>query len=272
MTKCKFVMKNKKSCKNDCFGNLDFCHLKTHNEDKNAFDIEMTRKLNEFNSSTLSKNSFNIVSINRDGACMFKCIAKYLIANLDKIEDTHQDHHATIKTIMEEYSNKKDVDEEVSEYVQSILKKWIVKNSTHKIPKFDMSLRELISIVHGEEGILTLEDYDEYFSIYAGNYDFIVETEIVNGKEIKKNIEIPERWGTILELYAVHKMFDLNINIFLLKKFDKRTGKIAVCTNRSKEYRFYLSETFNSKNSDANTMNLYFNTMYGTSHYQLLLN
>lgn len=272
MNKCKFVMKNKKPCRNNCFGSLEFCHLRTHNNDKSAFDKEMNRIIDEFNSSTLSKNSFNIVSINRDGACMFKCIAKYLIANLDKIEDTHKDHHATIKAIIDEYPNKNDVDEEVSEYVQSILKNWIVKNSKNNIPKFDMSLRELIIIVHGDEGILTLEDYDKYFSIYAGDYDFIIETETVNGKEVKKKIEIPERWGTVLELYAVHKIFDLNINIFLLKKFDKRTGKIAVCTNRSKNYRFYLSETFDSKNSDANTINLYFNTMYGSSHYQLLIN
>jgi hypothetical protein len=265
-------MRNKKPCRNNCFGSLEFCHLRTHNEDKTAFDAEMTRKLDEFNNSTLPKNSFTIVSINRDGACMFKCIAKYLIANLDNIEETHKDHHTAIKAIMDEYSNKNDIDEEVSEYVQSILKKWVVKNSENRIPKFDMSLRELIAIVHGEEGILTLEDYDEYFSIYAGDYDFIVETEMVNGKKVDKKIEIPERWGTVLELYAVHKIFDLNINIFLLKKFDKRAGKVAVCTNRSKEYRFYLSETFESESSDANTMNLYFNTMYGSSHYQLLLN
>ena len=268
MSKCRFLLKNSKECGKKCIGNLDFCHLKKHHNDREKYENEIERLKNEFDSVTFDRNTFKIELIDRDGACMFKCMAIYLMKNLEKFSGIVPDIYNQIKAIMDSDVDKED---SVSELVQLTLKDWVLENKDYIFPKFDMTVAELIPLVHGEEGIVTLEDYEKYFSIYAGDFDFIVNEMTVNGKKKMVKTEIPERWGTMLELFAFHTIFSVNINIYLLKKFDPRSCKVVVCTNRSKNFRFYLSESIDEY-SNKNTMNLYFNTMRNSSHYQLLLN
>lgn len=126
-------------------------------------------------------------------------------------------------------------------------------------------------ILHGEEGILTINDYGKYFSIYAGDSDYINVEKKVDNKVVLERQEIPERWGTMLELFSFMKVFSTNINIFILKKIDTKNFKEVVCSNRSRNYRYFLSQELFDKSNELPTLNLYFNTIYSNPHYELLL-
>ena len=65
------------------------------------------------------------------------------------------------------------------------------------------TLENWVIMIHGEEGYNNIEDYYIYFNYYAGEPDII---EIEDNGE-SKIIEIPERWGSIIELFAFHKLY-----------------------------------------------------------------
>jgi hypothetical protein len=267
MNKCQFSEK----CKNDCLGKLNFCYLKNHNIDKDLYNQEIVNIKNEFNQRTLQKTQFKIQKIERDGACMFKCMAKFIIKNLEQYSEKLPDLYGLIKSIMESSEHISDKEEDISELIQLSIKDWVISNPDYFFTKFNMSIRQLIPIVHGEEGIITIDDYGKYFSIYAGDSDHINIEKNVDEVIVLERQEIPERWGTMLELFSFMKVFSTNINIYILKKIDTKNFKSVVCSNRSKNYRYFLSQELFDKSSELSTLNLYFNTIYSNPHYELLL-
>ena len=267
MKKCQFSEK----CKNNCLGNLNFCYLKKHNIDRDLYNKEITNIKNNFNKNTLPKTQFKIHKIERDGACMFKCMAKFIIKNLKQYNEKIPDLCGLIESIMKSSEHILDKEEEVSELIQLSIKDWIVSNPNYYFSKFNMSLRELIPIFHGEEEIITIDDYAKYFSIYAGDPDYINVEKKIDNEIIIERQEIPERWGTMLELLTFMKIFSTNINIFILKKIDTKNFKQVVCSNRSRNYRYFLSQKLFNKSNGLPTLNLYFNTIYSNPHYELLL-
>ncbi len=58
MSKCRFLLKNSKECGKKCIGNLDFCHLKKHHNDRKKYENEIERLKNEFDSVTFDRNTF----------------------------------------------------------------------------------------------------------------------------------------------------------------------------------------------------------------------
>ena len=135
---------------------------------------------------------------------------------------------------------------------------WVIENSNMEFPNSGgILIKDFIELVHGEEDITNLDEYKYYYSEYAGDEVIDEDGEV-----------FPERWGSILELFAFHKLFNVNVNIFLLKKIDRKFN-VVLCSKRSKNYRFYLSQKIYDIRFE-NECNLYFNTIYKNPHWEFL--
>ena len=227
---------NYNKCNYKKIRNLDFCHLKSHNKKNNLekYEKEILFIKEKFKKDSLPKDFFNIKKIDRDGACLFTCLA----LGVNKCnEDT----------------------ELLAREIQETIKNWIIINPNHVCSLYNMEIKDMIPLIHGEDGINTIDEYEKYFSIYAGD-------ELIGE-------EIPERWGSLLELYVFHILYKKNIKIFILKKLDKKFN-IKKCTKKSKDYRFFLYQKMENKEFDEefNEINLYYNTMYKYPHYEFLIN
>lgn len=225
---------NYNKCNYKKLRNLNFCHLKSHNKDLQKYEKEILFIKEKFKKDSLPKDFFNIKKIYRDGACLFTCLA----LGLNKCnEDT----------------------ELLAREIQETIKNWIIINPNHICSLYNMEIKDMIPLIHGEEGINTIDEYEKYFSIYAGD-------ELIGE-------EIPERWGSLLELYVFHILYKKNIKIFILKKLDKKFN-MKKCTKKSKNYRFFLYQKIENKEFDKefNEINLYYNTMYKYPHYEFLIN
>lgn len=211
-------------CCNIKKGELDYCHLKSHNDVNNKI-------IKEFEETTVPKNKFEIIPVPRDGACMFVSLAKYFNSGEEEL---------------------------CARRIQRDLMEWVIENSNKEFPNSGgILIKDFIELVHGEEDITNLDEYKYYYSEYAGDEVIDVDGEV-----------FPERWGSILELFAFHKLFTINVNIFLLKKIDRKFN-VVLCSKRSREYRFYLSEKFYDIRFE-NECNLYFNTIYKNPHWEFL--
>ena len=187
--------------------------------------------IKEFEERTLPKNEFEIVPVPRDGACMFVSLAKYFNSGEEEL---------------------------CARRIQRNLMEWVIENGNKEFPNSGgILIKDFIELVHGEEDITNLDEYKYYYSEYAGD------------EVIDEDVEVfPERWGSILELFAFHKLFNVNVNIFLLKKIDRKFN-VVLCSKRSREYRFYLSQRFYDCRYDKEC-NLYFNTIYKNPHWEFL--
>ena len=236
--------------------------MKRHHNDKDLYNDYLKNQEYKFNSKTISRDNFTIVNVPRDGACLFTSISNYVIDNLKLFKKYKIYDFITNKRNFED-DNKI---ETIGRFLQNELKNWVYENKNLQIPNVgNIKLEDWVLMIHGEEGYDSIEDYYVFFNTYAGDLDIIeIENEGVN--EI---VEIPERWGTIIELFAFHKIYKININIYLLKRFDKYKLKEVNCTKRSKYGRFEIKESlFN--NDYTNDLNLYFNMSNNTYHYEYL--
>lgn len=259
---CQFISNKNIKCNNKAIGNFNYCQLKRHHKCKEKYEQYQKSEEKKFNDKTLSKDYFTIINVYRDGACLFTSLSNYINDNIEFFKDH------PIYSFINNKRNFEDKDkiETIARFLQNELKDWIFKNRDMKIKHIgNTTLENWVLMIHGEEGYNSIEDYYVFFNTYAGDPD-IIEVEDNGDKEL---IEIPERWGTIVELFAFHKIYDMNINIYVLKRFHKNKIKEVNCTKRSKYARFLLTEQlFDSKN--LNSVNLYFNMSNNTYHYEYL--
>lgn len=225
-------------CNNKKIGELKYCHLKSHNKkNKEEYNTYISKIKNEFQIKTFPKDNFIIIDIPRDGACMFICLAKYLINKKNNFIDNIND-------------------EDIARKVQDEIVGWIIENKNLEFPgSSGILIKDLICMVHDDMD--SIDDYEYIFGIYAGD-------------EIEDDEEFPERWGTILELYAFHNLYKVNVNVYVLKKLNNKFEEI-ICSKRSNEYRFCLYHNFfNERFENNNEVNLYFNSIHKNAHYELL--
>lgn len=144
----------------------------------------------------------------------------------------------------------------IAKYVQILLKKWLVQNQDYQIDELGgISIRDLVEGCHG----ITIDQYDFLYNIFAGDVDYLLlkmddedsptdvssseldsiaaveEVEIptkTKGKEKKKEkykkINIPDRWGSSSEIYAFSGLFHAVINVYVIKRFEKKNCSIVV--------------------------------------------
>ena len=268
MTTCNYISSSGQKCKTRSLEYSNFCHKVSHNIDKDNFDKVKKNILHKFNNSTTDFSKSKIIDVISDGACLYYCMAIYLIKNNKNLNNldffnfvsNNSDIYSLLSDKFDEDFQIETINSddfiELAINIQSILSKWLYSNKDRIFRDTGISISDLIMNCHD----LTMEKYKEYYSVFAGDNDHIE----IDGKIIT----LPDRWGSTPELYAFSILFNVKIDIYCLYRLHNYS--IVECTIRAKNVKFKLSSTFNENNENSNTMNLLRSKKRGDYHYQYL--
>ena len=167
----------------------------------------------EFFDNTIEPSEIKIDNVIGDNACLYRAVANSLYFNSP---------FRTISTIIRKkiFNKNKKVDDIYGEYsddqdefarnIQELILEYVKSNKFKKIKMFgDMEIVNLIKLFHNIE----YDEYIEIYDIFAGDYC--------------DNIQIDDRWGSILELYIISDIFKIPIIIFNSQKWDFVKNKIV---------------------------------------------
>jgi len=199
-----------------------------------------------FEENTKNLLEYTIQDVSQDGACLYRCMARFIYDNYDNLEDIIQRNSLTKIVDIIQLNKGKDyswyIETDLAKELQQILVEWLINHNEDYVENQNCHIRDLIELCHEME----FDNYIELYKIFAGDNDFyLVETgkTYVRGKNrgqpICEKICIPTRWGGFPEEYAFHKIFDVNLNIYILRKYDKKTERI-VKANSFKNARLSL--------------------------------
>jgi len=109
--------------------------------------------------------------------------------------------------------------------IQAQAVNWIIKNKNLYLSSYSLTLEELVLYTH------QLDSFDNYISLYK----------IYSGKSISN---IQNRWGGTPELIALSNIYNIIINVYTGKSYNKKTNKIikgTVINNKPrKDFRYKL--------------------------------
>lgn len=242
----------------------EYCHCKTHYPTEEEYNIAYQRNYEYFLEDSYDVNDFSIIETYTDGSCLYNSFVKFL---LKYSEDDYFKKHKIFKKIMKSvkpYINNSNYEELLTRNLQELLYSWLIVNLNETIPEMgDISIEEMIITFHSP-AISTIEEYKEYYKIYAGDNDFILDE---NGDSIR----IPNRWGSIPEIYAFSQIFDVNVNILNKYKFTKRTMMVTPCTARkiNEEHHIFRYKLYNKLNGNS-VYNVFL--LHTQNHYEYLEN
>ena len=268
MSMCNFISAKGQKCKIRSLECSNFCHKVSHYIDKDDYEKVTKAIINNFEKNTKVFDKSSIIDVISDGACLYYCMGIYLLKNskdiLKKINTScYITRNSDIISILDKCKDsnfsfsKINTDDlvNIAENIQYILAKWIYDNKDRIFGETGITISDLVFNCHE----LTIEQYKEYYSVFAGDNDYIE----IDGK----TIHIPDRWGSTPELYAFSVLFNVNINIYCLYRL--QNFNIIECTIRSKNCKFKLSSSFN-ETSELPKFNLVRSKKRGDYHYQYL--
>lgn len=109
--------------------------------------------------------------------------------------------------------------------IQAQAVNWIIKNKNLYLSNYSLTLEELVLYTH------QLDSFDNYISLYK----------IYSGKSVSN---IQNRWGGTPELIALSNIYNIIINVYTGKSYNKKTNKIikgTVINNKPrKDFRYKL--------------------------------
>jgi hypothetical protein len=209
---------------------------------------------NEFKENTLSKNKFKEVGVRGDGACLYRCLIRYMVDIQKKINQNPLFHKVFDDiNIMEGGAAKN---------LQFVIKDWLYENKDEKMDEFmnfDGTVGEFVLIDHEE--VPDMEVYNELYSIFAGDDDYIItESDEKNEKGESKyeKLFIPLRWGGICELYGFYKVFNINVNQYVGVRWNKSKQRVDNCEFDKNDRRFKLIQKIGINENELE-VNLLFN-------------
>jgi len=237
--------------------NSDFCYCKSHYSSRKAYDAVYEKNVSDFMSDSLDIDDFHVIKTNEDGSCLYHSLVLFMRK------------HKSIPRFTT-FLEGEEEDETLCRKLQECLRSWLLDHLDDVVPDFgDISVRDMILLFH-QPDIESIDQYSQYYSIYAGDADFI--------HDGKKKIRIPTRWGSSAELYAFKTLFQVHIYIYNRFKFVKRTMCVAQCTDRETSisenifrYRIYNQIIF-QESEDDNYPHVKLLFLAGKNHYHLLNN
>lgn len=142
--------------------------------------------------------------------------------------------------------------------IQAKAVNWIIKNKDLYLPDFNLTMEEFVLYTHNFD---TFEEYIENYKVYSGN----------NSINTTSN-----RWGGTPELIALSYIYNINVNIYTGKSFDKNRNKIIkgtiIYNKPRKDFRYkLLLNTNNNNNIDETFDILYTSYKNNTSHFEALI-
>jgi hypothetical protein len=226
--------------------------------------------------NSFDKNELEIINVDSDGSCLYKCLIAYFNYYQDIYKDNKDVTELFNNNMMDEYYEENE--NTIVFNLQKKLKNWLVEHQDDKCTIIDdMSVRDFILMMHSDIG--TIEEYDKIFEIFAGDPNFInIKTNDVyksgknKGQPKTAKSPIPLRWGSTAELYAFNKIYGINIIQYMPIRFDNKAKKFIPCTLKSKQYRFKPIQVIGNddKNDKSNTIRL-LSFESNRHHYQLLV-
>jgi hypothetical protein len=197
--------------------------------------------MNSFINETEDGKNYLIEDILADGACFYRAFGNSLIflSKIDKIKDLTSIEHQKLHTIEWDMNHLKNIDDFINKmsygnglkiqtylakYIQSIAKKWIIN---HYLDKMDSGetigecLRMTHSILNNPE-LKTIKDVIKYYNVW---YDYFSGDKITYNDNGKEYI-LHDRWASTIEQYALSKLFQIPIFIYIDQRYDEKNDKI----------------------------------------------
>ena len=217
---------------------------------------EMTEK-DEFIKNTKHKNEFELVNVRGDGSCLYRTMIRFLV---DKQKILNK-HPLFYKVFHYQKINEK----EAARNLQFIIKDWIVENQNDKLDSFmniDGTISELLFMDH--EFIESIEIYQSLYSIFSGDDNYIID-------EDGKKVYIPVRWGGMTEIYAFYKIFGININQWIMKRWNRTLNKMEDCSYEKNGSRYHLLQKIGDGEENLTMNVLYINMNEGWGRHYMYL-
>ena len=139
---------------------------------------------------------------------------------------------------------------------------WIIEHKYIYLYEYDLTLEDLVLYTHNFD---TFQEYIKYYKVYCAD---------------KNTISNSLRWGGTPELIALSNIYNVNINVYTGKSFNKKFNKIikgVIISNKPRKdlrYKLLLS----TKNSllflttlDTTLNILYIKYKNNSSHFKCLL-
>lgn len=216
--------------------------------------------MEEFKKRTKEKCNFEIVEVNGDGLCLYRCMIRFLVDYQKELN-----HHDCFYKIFN-HPNIKEIGASIN--LQMILKDWILE---HKDDQLDSSLPiegtvlDLVIIDHGEY-VDSIETYADLYSIPAN------EESHFNDEETGETIFIPTRWGGVTEIYAFSQIFHIHIYQWSCKRWNIVKGEVENCDRKDRGGRFEMIQQIQKEGIDIIFDVLYTDYGFQARHYTYLRN
>ena len=172
-----------------------------------------------FLNNTIEPNLFKISDVPYDNACFYSAISKYVhfavphehIRNLKRFSKWGKSKD--IEKMDDYFKNNENV-EYLARYLQMKILNFVKENPNEIIPELGLSIKNAIPIIHE----ITFDEYLTHYDIFAAD-DYLNE-EIYN-----ENGFLVDRWGSIIEQFAISKIIGCSVVIFNSQKFNTRYNK-----------------------------------------------
>lgn len=160
-----------------------------------------------------SKKLFHHIKIKKDNACFYRAISYFLYYYSNLLEQPNRiikllHHNKWLITNQSTLLNRTLINDDIlPELLQYTIMNWIIQNSQYYLPELDYHIFDLLLDTHFPEySNITkrlqkksiLLEYKNRYSIYAAN----------------NNKDNPDRWGGLIDCYAINKLFHLSIEIY----------------------------------------------------------
>ena len=191
-----------------------------------------------FINNTIDPSIFLIKDVINDNSCLYRSLANTLHLRMDGDDNICAFNRPSNIINDENFSYDGILQEEIARELQEKAYHWIVTNLDKEYPSLGISISDMIINCHE----MSVEEYISYYKFFAG--DLIVRNIKRNNKTITELV--PNRWGSILELYALSIIYSVPICVYISQKYDIKneriiTGKIRT-EKPEKGVRFRMSE------------------------------
>ena len=192
--------------------------------------------MEDFNIGTIDPNIFIIKDVKNDNSCLYRSLANTI--HQRKKDNNIVDFVSEIDTDEEILCIESEIQETLARELQEISYKWVINNLYMEYPDLGITIEEMIMNCHE----MSVEEYINNYKFFAGD---IIVKKIKNGNKTITEF-VPNRWGSLLELYCISNYYKIQICIYISQKYDIKREKIITGKIRNekpeKGVRFRLSE------------------------------
>ena len=221
---CDYIGEDGVRCGGRLVEGSSYCSNPNHYSSKGEYEVVLKNVLDKFVGERERCEDYELVEIEGDGACLYRCFANAIFLNcgrdLNKLVKKFKrtgyfddkcflgDYIDISDCFMaEDYRLDVDLEGDIARGLQRMILNYVKKNSGRKV-MFDMTLEELIKMCHD----ISLEDYLKNYEYFAGDDDYVG----------NKRVKIGDRWGGTPEIKVFSLLFNMDVIVYTTQKFDEK--------------------------------------------------